>query len=104
MGLRVDCCCSVELRLLDDNCRSIHGYAIHMVGHELRVVVNEAVEVSRPASVRLDDWLVFGEVSYCVREYSHYAVGLELDQAVLGLHDIEALRRNRLNERSPNIE
>ena len=42
--------------------------------------------------------MALGEVRYSRREYAHYAVGLELDQVVMGLRELDARRRNRLNQ------
>ncbi len=94
----VYCYQPAELRLLDADGYSLPGHVIHLDGKNLRIVVDRLVEVNQPASIRVGDWMGFGEVSYCQPEYSHYAIGLELDQVVIGLNELDALRRNRLRE------
>jgi hypothetical protein len=96
----VECYRSAELRLLGDGGRSIRGHVIHLTGQTMRVVVDEPVKVNSAAAIQAGDWMAFGEVSYCEHEYSHYAVGLELDQVVKGLRELDALWRNRLSERA----
>ncbi|MBZ5606722.1 MAG: hypothetical protein LAP38_00580 [Acidobacteriia bacterium] len=96
----VQCYQSAELTLLGAGGYSISGHVINLTGQNMRIVVNQPVGVKIAASIRVGDWLAFGEVYYCELEHSHYAVGLRLDQVVMGLRELDALRRNRLNERA----
>lgn len=99
---RIQCYQTVELTLLGDYEFTIPAHAIQLTGHSMRVVVNQPVEVDTPISIRAADWIAFGEVCYCQPERSHYAVGLQLDQTMMGLQDLDALMRNRLNNQRPN--
>jgi hypothetical protein len=40
------------------------------------------------ASVLCGDWMAFGDVCHCRRERHHYTVGLQLDQALIGLGEL----------------
>ncbi len=93
-----ECYQTAELKLLGAGGGSITGHVIHLSGQMLRIVVNQPVDPHTVASVKVGDWMAYGEVSYCELEHSHYAVGLDLDQVVVGLRDLDALRRNRLNQ------
>ncbi len=97
---RIACYQRGMLTLLGEMRRTVACNATELAGRLMRVVLDEAVEVNSPISIETRDWMAFGEVCYSRREYSHYVVGLALDQVVMGLRDIEALRRNRLNERT----
>jgi hypothetical protein len=94
----VECYQTAELTLLGAGGCSITGHVIHLSGQIMRIVVDQPVELHSVASIKVGDWMAYGEVSYCRREHSHYAVGLDLDQVVVGLRDLDALRRNRLNQ------
>ncbi len=47
------------------------------------MVLEERVPINSLVRVDAAEWVAFGEVCYCIREMSHYAVGLQLDQAIL---------------------
>jgi hypothetical protein len=96
----VKCYQSAQLTLLSGDGGTMPAHIIHLCGFEMRIVVQEPVPTDIAASIQVGDWMAFGEVTHCEREHAHYAVRLELDQVVTGLLEIDALRRNRLNERS----
>jgi hypothetical protein len=80
---------------------SIAAHAVQLSGCGMRLAVNQPIPVDSAVSVRAGDWIAFGEVCYCEPEEEHYAVGVQLDQTVMCLQELEALMRNRLNERAP---
>lgn len=89
------------LTLLSERRRSISCHAVELSGRSLRIVLDEPIAVNTPISIEIRDWMALGEVCYSRHEYSHYVVGLHLDQVVVGLRELDALRRNRLNQRTP---
>ena len=95
----IQCYQSAELILLDPARSQLPAHAIDLKDQRLRVVVDHRVEINTAAMIRIADWLAFGEIIYCEPEHAHYAVGLELDQVITGLRELDALRKNRLNER-----
>ena len=99
--LRIACYQRALLMLLGENRRAITCHAMELSGRALRIVIEEPIPVNTPISIETRDWLAFGEVCYARREYSHYVAGLDLDQVVVGLRELDALRQNRLNQRKP---
>ena len=99
--LRIACYQRALLMLLGENRRAIACHVLELSGRALRIVIEEPLPVNTPISIETRDWLAFGEVCYSRREYSHYVVGLDLDQVVVGLRELDALRQNRLNQRKP---
>ena len=101
---RIACYQRATLTLLRGKRRTILCHVIDLSGHGMRIVLDEPVPANTPISIEIGDWMALGEVRYSRPEYSHYAVGLELDQVVIGLRELDALRRNRLNEGTPPTE
>jgi hypothetical protein len=99
--LRIACYQRALLMLLSEDRRAIGCHVMELSGRALRIVIEEPIPVNTPISIETRDWLAFGEVCYSRREYSHYVVGLDLDQVVVGLRELDALRQNRLHERKP---
>lgn len=99
--LRIACYQRALLMLLGQSRRAITCHVMELSGRALRIVLAEPISVNTPISIETRDWLAFGEVSYLRHEYSHYVAGLDLEQAVVGLRELEALRQNRLNQRKP---
>jgi hypothetical protein len=83
---------SVRLIVLGRNAISFPANLIQLSGHGLRLVVPEGVAVNSLVRVEAADWIAFGEVCYSVPEMSHFAVGLELDQAIIDLRDLDDLK------------
>ena len=98
---RIACYQRAALTLLSGKRRTILCHVIDLSGQGMRIVLDEPLAVNTPVSIEIGDWMALGDVRYSRREYSHYAVGLELDQVVMGLRELDALRRNRLNEPTP---
>lgn len=87
-----------RLTLVNENRPAIDCFAVRLSGSAMRIVMNEPVRVNVPVVIEIEDWVALGDTCYLEREYSHYAVGLQLDEFVGAVHAIEALRRNRFHE------
>ena len=98
---RIACYQRAALTLLGGKRRTIPCHAIDLSGQGMRIVLDEPLPVNTPVTIEIGDWMALGEVRYSQREYSHYAVGLELDQVVMGLRELDALWRNRFNQPTP---
>jgi hypothetical protein len=82
----------VQLAILGKAGRTVAAHAIQISRHGMRLVIDSPIPVSAAVKVIGDDWLVLGEVSYCREERGHYAVGLHLDQALMGLKELDERR------------
>ena len=101
---RIACYQRAWLTVLGENRRSITCHAVELSGRGMRVVLNEPLLLGTPIAIETRDWLAFGEVCYSRHEYSHYAVGLRLDQAVTGLSTLTALGRSGFQTSSISME
>ncbi len=91
---------TVQLTVLGDKGYSIAGHAIQLSAHGMRLVLDEPIPVAATVKVAGIDWMSLGEVCYCIQERSHYAVGLRLDQALVGLEELAA-RNRKWSEENP---
>ena len=96
--LRIACYQRAGLTELTKTPRRIACRVVELSGRGMRIVADEPIQPGPAVSIESSDWIAFGEVCYARREYSHYAMGLQLDQAISGLRELDALRRNRLND------
>jgi len=97
--MRMACYQKAGLTLLDGEHRTIPCFAVRLSGCALRIVLDEVLPLNVPVAIETGDWIALGETSSCQREYAHYAVEVELDEFVGGIQELDALRRNRLQER-----
>jgi hypothetical protein len=87
---------TVNLTVLGESGYSTSANAIQLSPHGMRLVVDRPIHVNAAIKVVCDDWLGLGEVCYCRQEREHYVVGLQLEQALVGLEDL-ALRTRDLS-------
>jgi PilZ domain-containing protein len=93
---------TVSLTVLGDAGYTTSANAIQLSSHGLRLVLDRPIPVNAAIKVVCDDWLGLGEVCYCNEERGHYVVGLQLDQALVGLEDLAERNRDRsTDERLP---
>ena len=76
---------TVQLTVLGNDGYSTAANALQLSSHGMRLVVDRPIAVNAAVKVDGDRWMVLGEVCYCKPERSHYSVGLQLDQALMGL-------------------
>ena len=79
---------TVELTVLGNGGYTILAHAVQLSGRGMRLVLDRPIAVSAAIKVHAGDWLALGEVCYCRKELSHYAVGLRLEQALVGLWEL----------------
>lgn len=99
---RIACYQRAWLTVLGENHRSIACHAIELSGRGMRIVLDQDVPPGTPIAIETRDWMAFGEVCYSRHEYTHYAVGLRLDQA-LALREAVALRRTHFEHHTSSI-
>jgi hypothetical protein len=98
---RIACYQTAWLRQLSGDRRTMVCYITELSGCSLRIVMAESLPANTAVSIATRDWMALGEVCCARREYAHYAIELELDQAVRGLRDLEALQANWLMQPAP---
>ena len=89
---------TVNLTVLGDQGYSSQAHAIQLSVHGMRLVTDWPIAVNAAIKVVCDDWRALGEVCYCMQERGHYVVGLHLDQALVGLKDLDARNRESSTE------
>ena len=62
--------------------------AVHLSGRSMRIVLDEPLTLSTPVAIETGEWLGLGEVCSCQGEYSHYVAGLQLEQILMGPHEL----------------
>jgi hypothetical protein len=85
---------TVNLTVLGSAGYSTPANAIQLSAHGMRLVTDRPIPVNAAIKVICDDWLGLGEVCYCGEERGHYVVGVQLDQALVGLQDLTARNRD----------
>lgn len=98
---RIACYQTAWLTLLSGNRRTMVCYLIALSGCGIRIVTNEPLAVNTAVKIATRHWMALGEVRCAWPEYAHYAIELELDQAVMGLRELDALQANWFNEPAP---
>jgi hypothetical protein len=91
---------TVTLTILGNAGFSMQANAIDFSAHGMRLVLDQPIPVNAAIKVSGNDWMALGDVCYCKMERSHYAVGLHLDQALVGLEHMARYRETltALNE------
>lgn len=96
---------TVTLTVLGAAGYSAMANAIQLSAHGMRLVMDRPIPVNAAIKVICDDWLGLGEVCYCHEERGHFVVGLNLDQALVGLENLAAQAHALTEEgslRAPN--
>ena len=95
---------TVQLTILGDAGSSSPANATELSSHGMRLILDRPIPVNVAVKVEGDDWLALGEVCYCRLERSHYVVGLQVDQALMGLADLAARNWNTSQEILPALD
>ncbi len=85
---------TVNLTVLGDSGFTTPANAIQISPHGMRLVVDQPIPVNAAIKVVCDDWLALGEVCYCQSQREHFVVGLQLEQALVGLEELAAQNRD----------
>jgi hypothetical protein len=92
---------TVQLTVLGAAGYTTPANAIQLSRHGMRLVTDHPLPMNAAIKIVCDDWMALGEVCYCRQDRSHYAVGLQLDQAIMGLKELEARSRDFSADESP---
>jgi len=93
----------VKVTVLTEPPVELAGRLVNVSGKGARIVVESPVEAGNPVRVEVDGTILLGEVRYCRRILSKFAIGLELEEAFTVTDQLAALMRSLLEEaRQPN--
>jgi len=81
---------AVQVTLLARDLR-LAGHIADISGRGMRLLLNAALPVGAAVRVDLDDSLLLGEVRYCIRNDDQFAIGLQLDQGIPSLSELDRL-------------
>ena len=88
---------NVELTVLGKDGFTVSAHAIEFSGHGFQLVVTRPIPVNVPVKIEDEDWIVLGDICYCRPERSHFAVGVQIEQVLAGLHELHELNRHLLD-------
>jgi hypothetical protein len=91
---------TVNLTVLGDAGYSTPANAIQLSPHGMRLVTDRPIALNAAVKVVCDDWLGLGEVCFCREERGHFVIGLQLDQALVGLENLAFHNRDLSTEES----
>ena len=94
--LRVTSDQKVDVTELGPNRREMEGIAINMSGRGISIFVTDPFSPGDPVRLEFDDALLLGEVCYCRPQNEGFVVGIEIDQALEGLAELERFNRSLL--------
>jgi c-di-GMP-binding flagellar brake protein YcgR len=91
--VRVVCDQTVRVTVLGRHRQEMQGTAVDLSGRGMRIMLPDRVPPGDAVKVHLDDVLLLGEICYCRPQGRGFVVGIELDQALIGLADLARLNR-----------
>jgi hypothetical protein len=91
---------TVNLTVLGAAGYSTPANAIQLSAHGMRLVTDRPIPLNAAIKVVCDDWLGLGDVCYCHQERGHFAIGLQLDQILVGLEGLAFQNRDLSAEES----
>jgi c-di-GMP-binding flagellar brake protein YcgR len=102
--VRVVCDQTVRVTVLGRHRQEMQGKAVDLSGRGMRIVLTDRIPPGDPVKIQLDDTLLLGEICYCRPNGRGYVVGIELDQALIGLADLARLNRALSDDASETSE
>jgi hypothetical protein len=90
----------VRLTILDGLRASIDVEVIDFSGRGMRLRMPCDIPLGTVVRIDGDNSLFLGEVCHCLSVEDHYEAGIQLDQVLTGLRDLEKLNENLIGEES----
>ena len=91
--LRVTSDQTVDVAALGPDRRQMKGITLNMSGRGISIFVPTAFSPGDAVRIELEDALLLGEVCYCRPHNEGFIVGLEVDQVLEGLAELNRLNR-----------
>ncbi len=98
---RLDVSGPARVTILGDARREISGRAVNISRSGLRLILKEPVPAGTLLMVEWEDSEVLGEICYCQEHGEGYAVGLEIEHALVGTRELARLARRLMGDPEP---
>jgi hypothetical protein len=72
---------------------SVGGNVLSLTGKDMELVLDQSLAAGTPVEVQARNWLMLGEVLYCVKERSRHKARLRLEHALPSLRELSNLNR-----------
>jgi hypothetical protein len=88
----------VDLEPLDGVGRAVKAHALSLTGHDMELVLDRPLACGTSVRVQARDWLMLGEVLYCVPERTLHRARLRLEHALPGMRELTDMSRRFLGQ------
>lgn len=85
---------SAQVTPLTGACLAVNGQILSLTGKEMELELDQPVAARTAVRVQTRNWLMLGEVLYCVQERSRHRTRLRLEHALPGLRELTAMNRH----------
>jgi hypothetical protein len=98
---RIDVAQTVRLTTLGEQSQELPAQIANLSGTGLRLLVDRHIPTGVTLRIEWDQILLLGEVCYCQSVDGGYAIGVELEHALLHTRDLARLARELLGDVDP---
>jgi hypothetical protein len=74
-------------------CPSVGGQVLSLTGKDMELVLDQPLAAGTAVGVQARNWLMLGEVLYCVRERSRHKTRLRMEHALPSLRELSDMSR-----------
>jgi hypothetical protein len=83
---------------LEGACLSVGGQILSLIGRDMELLLDQPLAAGTAVRVQARNWLMLGEVLYCVPERSRHQTRLRLAHALPSLRELTDRNRRFLNQ------
>ncbi|MGC9972094.1 MAG: PilZ domain-containing protein [Bryobacteraceae bacterium] len=99
---RIDSQQTVRLTTLGEQSEALSAQIANLSGTAMRLLVDRPIPAGVTLRIEWDQILLLGEVCYCQSADGGYAIGVELEHALLHTRDLHRLARELLGDVDPS--
>jgi hypothetical protein len=87
-------------------CLAVAAQIVSLVGKDMELMIDQPFAAGTAVRVQARNWLMLGEVMYCVGERTRHRIRLRLEHALPGLRELADMNRRFLGQtpRAPLTE
>jgi hypothetical protein len=89
---------SAQVTPLDAGCLPVGAHVLSLKGNEMELVLDRRLAAGTAVRVESRNWLMLGEVLYCVPEHSRHKARLRLAHALPSLRELSDMNRRFLGQ------